>query len=267
MNEMLDQHVDWPPSWRVSQHYDELEIHGSRRDLGYTYLYETRRRIILELIDRVARRGDRILDVAAAQGNFSIALVRAGYEVTWNDIRRELIEFVKLKHSGPGIEFRAGNVFEVDFAKPFDVALVAEVIEHVAHPDEFLGRIAELVRPGGYIVLTTPNGRYFRNPLPRFSACRDFSAFEAIQFGPDAEDHIFLLHPDEIRTLAGSIGLEVVELRTYGTPLTAGFLGTHALLRCLPKKLVRQLEDLSRRMPRSIGERIHFGLTVLLRKP
>jgi 2-polyprenyl-3-methyl-5-hydroxy-6-metoxy-1,4-benzoquinol methylase len=40
----------------------------------------------------------------------------------------------------------------------FDAVLITEVIEHVAHPDEFLAKTAALVKPHGSIVLTTPNG-------------------------------------------------------------------------------------------------------------
>jgi 2-polyprenyl-3-methyl-5-hydroxy-6-metoxy-1,4-benzoquinol methylase len=262
----IKQQADWPESWRLSHHYDQLEIYGSRRDLGYTYRYQARKRHILDLIQHVALPGDRILDVAAAQGNFSIALAKAGYNVTWNDFREDLIEFVKLKYAGAGIEFRAGNVFELDGAKQFDVALVAEVIEHVAHPDTFLAHIARLVRPGGHIVLTTPNGNYFRNRLPRFSECLDFSQFEATQFGPNAEDHIFLLYPEEIRALARENGLEVIDLRLHGNPLTAGFLRTAPLLNVLPRGFIDRLESLSSRVPHPVVEKIHIGQTVLLRK-
>lgn len=257
---------DWPESWRVSHGYDELELYGSRRHLGYSYAYQTRKRHILELVAKVARPGDRIIDVAAAQGNFSIALAKLGYAVTWNDIRADLIDYVKQKYDSGGIEFRAGNVLGVATPQPYDVAVVTEVIEHVAHPDEFLRRVAELVRPGGAIVLTTPNGRYFRNPLPRFSDCHDFSRFEAAQFGPDAEDHIFLLHPDEIRTLADAADLEVLDLRLFANPLTAGYLKSEALLRVLPQPLVERLEAISGQLPAAVSERMNTGLAVLFRK-
>ena len=42
---------------------------------------------------------------------------------------------------------------------------ITEVIEHVAHPDRLLQQAAALVRPGGYVVMTTPNGR-FNSCLP-----------------------------------------------------------------------------------------------------
>jgi 2-polyprenyl-3-methyl-5-hydroxy-6-metoxy-1,4-benzoquinol methylase len=259
--------ASWPESWRVSYHFDQLEVYGSRRHLGYSYGYSVRRRRILDFISAVALPGDRILDVAGAQGNFSIALAQLGYAVTWNDIRHDLIDFVKMKYPGQGIEFRPGNLFELECTQQYDVALVAEVIEHVAHPDQFLARIAEFVRPGGYVVLTTPNGRYIRNRLPRFSDCTDFARLESSQFGPDAADHIFLLHPDEIHTLAETSGLEVVKLELFTNPLTTGYAGTEPLLRVLPRGVVELIERTSQRFPRGISERLNTQVAVLLRKP
>ncbi|MFM5962085.1 MAG: class I SAM-dependent methyltransferase, partial [Dolichospermum sp.] len=71
-----------------------------------------------------------------------------------------------------------GIVFDLNFQSKFDVVLFDEVIEHLAHPDEFLKTIAHMLKPGGHIVLTTPNGGYFKNTLPRFSDCPDPSQYE-----------------------------------------------------------------------------------------
>jgi 2-polyprenyl-3-methyl-5-hydroxy-6-metoxy-1,4-benzoquinol methylase len=262
----MDPQSTWPESWQLSQKYDELELYGSRRHLGYTYAYDVRKRQIYDLISHAVEPGERIIDIAAAQGNFTIALAEAGYHVTWNDIRAELIDFVKLKYSGPRVDFCPGNVFDLRANGQYDAALVSEVIEHVAHPDQFLAHIAGLVRPGGAIVLTTPNGGYVRNRLPRFSECREFEELEATQFAPDADGHIFLLHSDEVRLLANSAGLDVLELRRYANPITCGYLGTGPLLRVLPREFIRRLERVTERLPVALSERINTGLAALLRK-
>jgi 2-polyprenyl-3-methyl-5-hydroxy-6-metoxy-1,4-benzoquinol methylase len=263
---VLQVQPSWPESWRFSHRFDELEIYGIRRNLGYSYAYRQRREQILDLIALVAKRGERIIDVAAAQGNFSIALAQAGYAVTWNDIRSDLVGYVKLKYSGPGIDYRPGNAFELNANESFDVALVSEVIEHVAHPDHFIAQIAHLVRPRGFLILTTPNGRYFRNRLPKFSDCTNFDESEARQFGPDAEDHIFLLHPQELRDIAEAAGLDVVRLSFFANPLSCGYLGTSAILRFIPSRVVDMIERMLRRLPTAISERIHTGMAIVLRK-
>ena len=52
------------------------------------------------------------------------------------------------------------------FAEPFDVVVAKEVIEHVLEPARWAQVLAARVRPGGTLVLTTPNyGRFSTLPL------------------------------------------------------------------------------------------------------
>lgn len=163
----------WPESWRYSYPYDLQEIYGEVSNRGYAYSYATRREQTLRLLTEALPAGSRVLDVAAAQGNFSLTLAEMGYDVTWNDLREELAGYAKVKHERGALQFAPGDVFQLAFPAPFDAVLITEIIEHVAHPDDFLVSIAGLLRPGGYVVMTTPNGRYFKNDLPKFSECAD----------------------------------------------------------------------------------------------
>jgi hypothetical protein len=101
--------------------------------------------------------------------------------------------------------------------------------------------LASLVRAGGWIVMTTPNGGYFRKGLPRFSGCDDPYVFESQQFGPNGADHIFLLHEDEVRNFAAAVGLKVAQLRLFNNPLTSGHVNLESLLWRLPRAAVDSL--------------------------
>ncbi|HEX8907386.1 MAG TPA: methyltransferase domain-containing protein, partial [Longimicrobiaceae bacterium] len=258
---------DWPESWKYSYPYDLEEVYGEATSRGYSYAYDNRRRQTLRLLTEVLAPGARVLDVAAAQGNFSIALAELGYEVTWNDLRAELEGYVRLKLERGSVSFAPGNAFELSFPEPFDAVLATEVIEHVAHPDEFLARVAALVRPGGFVVLTTPNGAYARNTLPKFSECSDPSVFEAVQFKPNSDGHIFLLHPDEVERLAAAAGLQVDRLVLFTNPLTNGHLKTERLLRALPRGMVETLESATQRLPFALRRKVLLQMAVRLRKP
>lgn len=257
----------WPRSWRDSYAYDLLEIYGSVYCYGGAYAYANRRQHTLELVKKVSVPGAKILDVAAAQGNFSLYLAELGYRVTWNDLREELAEYVKLKHEQGDIEYAPGNVFDLGFEEDFDVVLITEIIEHVAHPDEFLEKIKHLVKPGGSIVMTTPNGGYFLNTLPKFTECKNPSVFEAIQFKPNSDGHIFLLHPDEIDGLAQKAGLIVMEKRLFTNPLTSGHIKTERLLKIAPKLMVTTIENFTRSLPPIVREKLHTAMAVLLTRP
>jgi 2-polyprenyl-3-methyl-5-hydroxy-6-metoxy-1,4-benzoquinol methylase len=257
---------NWPDSWKYSYPYDLEEVYGNIEHRGYAYAYNNRRKQTLRLISEVLSPGARILDIAAAQGNFSIALAEMGYKVTWNDLREDLADYVRLKQERGEIEFAPGNAFELDFSAPFDAALITEIIEHVAHPDEFLSKVAQLVKPGGYIVMTTPNGAYFRNRLPKFSECPDPGVYEAFQFKPNSDGHIFLLHPEEIPLLAPGAGLKVEEISLFNNPLTNGHMKTEVLLRLLPETFVESIEIGTGLLPFALRRRLLLQMGVRLRK-
>ena len=257
----------WPESWKLSYQYDLEEVFDEPTNLGYCYAYARRMAETLKLVRDVATPPAAILDVAAGAGNFSLRLAESGYSVTWNDLRADLVEYVRLKHENGDIRFAPGNVFELGFENCFDVVLITEIIEHVAHPDDFLRKIGRMVKPGGHVVMTTPNGGYFRNPLPKFSDCPDPSQFEAVQFKPNSDGHIFLLHEDEIPILAEKAGLTVESLRLSTNSLTHGHVKTAMLLKLLPKPIVDGAEWATQRLPGFLKRRLHTSMAVLLRKP
>jgi 2-polyprenyl-6-hydroxyphenyl methylase/3-demethylubiquinone-9 3-methyltransferase len=259
--------ADWPPSWKSSYEYDLQEIYGEVNNPGYCYAYDNRRRNTLELVRQALSPGARVLDIGAAQGNFSLLLAEMGFDVTWNDLREELSGYVRLKYECGTLRFATGDAFQLRFPHEFDAVLITEIIEHVAHPDEFLAKVATLLRPGGFIVMTTPNGAYFRNKLPRFSDCPDPSVYESVQFKPDSDGHIFLLHTDEVLQLAARAGLLVDELLLFTNSLTNGHMKLNALLRVLPQGLVSSIEAASQRLPPRLAGRLMVHMAVRLRKP
>jgi 2-polyprenyl-6-hydroxyphenyl methylase/3-demethylubiquinone-9 3-methyltransferase len=218
------------------------------------------------MLKEVLAPGASVLDIAAGQGNFSLLMAELGYSVTWNDLRADLVDYVRLKHEFGKIKFAPGNAFDLQLSGRFDAVLITEVIEHVAHPDAFLRKVAALVSQNGYVLMTTPNGGYFKNQLPRFSDHPDPSVFESIQFKPDSDGHIFLLHRDEVTSLAESAGLKVDKLSLLTNPLTAGHLKTASLLRILPDAIVQSVEIASQKLPLNLNDSLMTQLAVRLKK-
>lgn len=256
----------WPDSWKYSYPYDLEEIYGATISPGYASAYRLRRTETLRLIEEVLPKNSSILDMGAAQGNFSLALAELGHHVTWNDLRADLADYVRLKYEYGDISYAPGNAFELNFAVPFDGVLITEIIEHVAHPDDFLRKCAQLVKPGGVIIMTTPNGAYFRNHLPKFSDCADPSAYESVQFKPNSDGHIFLLHPEEVGMLADRAGLVLEKRVLFMNPLSIGHVKTALLLRILPQSLVRGLETLTQHLPWSLQRKFLFQMAAVYRR-
>ena len=115
--------------------------------------------------------------------------------------------------------------------------------------------------------MTTPNGRYFRNTLPKFSECEDAGRYEAVQFRPNSDGHIFLLHPDEIDGLARRAGLEVDALTLFTNPLTSGHMKSEVVLAVLPAGIVRAIDRAPRALPRALREICLVHMAARFRKP
>lgn len=58
----------------------------------------------------------------------------------------------------PQAAFQVASVTALPFADDrFEHVLCTEVIEHVANPQQAVGELLRILRPGGRLVLTTPN--------------------------------------------------------------------------------------------------------------
>jgi 2-polyprenyl-3-methyl-5-hydroxy-6-metoxy-1,4-benzoquinol methylase len=85
-----------------------------------------------------------------------------------------------------------------------DVLVSFEVIEHLFDPSRFATQCATLVRPGGLLVLSCPNGLGF-----------DIALLGPKALAVDAE-HVNLFNPDSLSRLLESAGFDVLEASTPG---------------------------------------------------
>lgn len=99
-----------------------------------------------------------------------------------------------------------------------DVAAAVEVIEHLENPRAFMRELARITRPGGWIVVTTPNQLSALSLLTLVLKGR-FSAFQE----RDYPAHRTALLEIDLRRIAGECGLDAVEVaysRRGRLPLT-----------------------------------------------
>jgi len=249
--------------------YDRLEVGGERFNTPYVTMYNHRRDRVLDALQVYCPGSAEVLDLAAASGNFSIAASNMGYDVTWNDLRGELETYVRKKApSYSSIKYVTNNIFELDdeYHGKFDCVLALEVIEHVAHPDEFLVKLGELVKPGGVIIVSTPNGAYFRNNLPKFSDFPDPSIFEQCQFGPNSDDHIFLLYEDELRQFGEDANVRLIHYEQFTNPLSVGHVKLHYLHKLLPVVVIETLEKLTGWLPSWVRSKVMHSSMAVYRK-
>ena len=125
--------------------------------------YAKRLRFVEEVIEESfkERKPDslRILDVGCGNGSqLALPLARRGFQVTGIDIDARSIEHAKqLAQDLRDATFVCGDVAELK-TKPFDVVILAEVLEHMTEPRRLLLDSAKHLSEDGIVIVTVPNG-------------------------------------------------------------------------------------------------------------
>ena len=114
--------------------------------------------------------------------------------------------------------------------------------------------------------MTTPLGNYFLNRLPKFTEFGNPTIFESKQFGPNSDDHIFLLHANEAQLLAEKANIQLISQKIYTNFLTNGHIKTRFLLPFLPASFVHFFEKLTLSLPKVLRLKLHNNMAVLYRK-
>jgi SAM-dependent methyltransferase len=118
-------------------------------------LHLPRSRVALDLASRLETHD--ILDVGCGEGDVSVALRElTGSRVVGVDISEVVVAHCRER----GLEAHRVSIGDEPLPFPnssFDLVYMAEVLEHLHHPDPAADEIARVLRPGGHLLLTTPN--------------------------------------------------------------------------------------------------------------
>jgi SAM-dependent methyltransferase len=104
-------------------------------------------------------RAARILEIGSGLGYLTYAVQQAGYDITGLDISLDAITSARAKF-GDLYLHKDLHVLAAEQPRSFDAVIMTEVIEHVADPSAFLDATASLLKPGGSLLITTPNKSY-----------------------------------------------------------------------------------------------------------
>lgn len=101
-----------------------------------------------------------ILDIGCGGGLVCEPMTRLGATVTGIDASDRNIGVARLhaERMGLAIDYRASTAESLRYqGTRYDVVLALEIVEHVADVDLFLACCADLVKPGGMLILSTLN--------------------------------------------------------------------------------------------------------------
>jgi 2-polyprenyl-3-methyl-5-hydroxy-6-metoxy-1,4-benzoquinol methylase len=167
------------------------------------------------------RPGERVVDVGCGSGVFAEALAGRGARVLGVDANEAAVAYATRAFGREGLEFRRGLLDELALpAASFDAATCLEVIELV-YPDQvrtLLRSLFQHVRPGGRVLVTTPN---YRGTWPVVEWLADRAGKTARM---DADQHVTRFHARMLRRFLEQAGFRVDDLRAYCglAPFVAG---------------------------------------------
>ena len=124
-------------------------------------------RYACELID-----GGHVLDAGCGEGYGTAMLAEAGADALGVDLDEAIVRRAADRYAGA--RFDVANLVDLPYDDAsFDAIISLQVIEHLHTPQEFIAQCVRLLRPGGVLMLSTPNRLTFspegtRNPFHTF---------------------------------------------------------------------------------------------------
>jgi 2-polyprenyl-3-methyl-5-hydroxy-6-metoxy-1,4-benzoquinol methylase len=134
-----------------------VRTHNTSRP-WYCYANELLYKLPLSEKDKTAT-----LDIGCGVGEFMLTLREMGFAVEGIDGNREQMDMV----ASMGFE---GKVADLESGLPYPnesflLVTCLELIEHIARTEDLLKEIHRILRPGGYLLLSTPNFSFLNNRL------------------------------------------------------------------------------------------------------
>ncbi len=144
----------------------------------------------------------KLLDVGCGGGRFLNRMKKRGWQVEGTDFDEQAAHKVTSRY---GIRTHVGDLPQCGLAEnSFDAITMSQAIEHLYDPRATLRECLRLLKPGGLLVMTTPNAHSI-----------GATAFGASWRGWEAPRHLHLFSVEALHRLTQQSGFEVVEARTY----------------------------------------------------
>ncbi len=151
----------------------------------------------------------RVLDIPCGAGAFAHRLGEAGYEAVAADIVSNL-EF-------PDVDFREADMnarLPLEDAS-LDAVVSIEGIEHLERPFDFVRECVRVLRPGGYLLITTPNISALRSRWRWFlTGFHNKAKYPLDERNPAPHHHINMLSYPALRYMLHSNGLRIETVAT-----------------------------------------------------
>ena len=250
---------------RRLQQFDLQEIDAADQRSVLHLKYLSRLRRVLRAIRRYCPPEAKLLEIGCSQANASLLLAEAGYVTVAVDLLAEALQYAHSKHERGELHTVAGSAEALPFkAESFAGAILGELLEHCADPAAIVRQARAAVRPGGTLVITTPNGQYLGSDQPLYRPdLRPAEELGRRQFGPAGADHLFAFSREALIKLLRGCGLQIVRCDYTGSLLYSDKL--RLLKHLLPRRWLDLLSSVINKLP-WVNRLLSYTLVAICRR-
>ena len=181
-----------------------------------------------------SRRNGHLLDVGCASGQALQFMAELGWQVQGVDFDARAVQIARKK----GLEVRLGSLEAQAFpSDSFDAITMSHLIEHVHDPLSLLRECRRILKPGGHLVMVTPNSGSWGHQ----------------RFGPnwmhlDPPRHLHIFSGQSLHGLIGRAGFQLLSLSTTIRDADGLFIGNQSIERTGRHRMERSHHTRLRRL-------------------
>lgn len=158
-------------------------------------------RLFLQIIERFYSPGKKLLEIGCGAGFFLHFARQAGWQVEGIEYIDAAAKYARDKFD---LNVQQGKFEEFSFHEEFDLIALLETLEHLREPCLSLKKIYRWLKPGGILLLSTPDYQ---------SLSRVFLGLNWAVLSP--ADHLFYFTRDTISRLLNVAGFEIIGLESF----------------------------------------------------
>ncbi len=235
--------------------FDQREIDASDARSMWALRYRSRLGRVLGALGDLPP-GATVLEVGCSQANASLLAAERGLRAVGLDRDVRALAYARRKHEQGDLAVVCGQAEALPLADgSCDAVLATEILEHLPDPAAALWEMRRVLKPGGRLVVTTPNADFIHERLPSYA---EHAPGATASPQADAAGHLFAFTLAELRALIRGVGFTVRAAGYEGSVLMADRL---RLNRLLPPVATQGLSRLTNRLPG--GRRLSYACVVV----
>lgn len=156
-------------------------------------------------------RGKRLLDIGCATGYMMDVAKEKGCEVYGVELSTWACDQARRRHRNVLNKPLAQCFFKDSF---FDIVSLTDLLEHIGYPHHLFKEIKRILKPGGYILITTPDNS---------SWSRRIMGKKWFQF---KDEHVIYYNKKALSNICNLYGFEIIEVRANRKIMCFNYLHT-----------------------------------------